>query len=643
LFSDPLRRNCPPADNASPLILHDLGRAAAPLDGLWQFHTGDDPAWASPALDDSTWSAIEAGQPWETQGYRNYTGFAWYRRRLILPADGPHDFNFALYLPSIDGACDIYWNGALVGSYGKLPPHPVWYGFGGFKPVAVRLGAAQSGVLALRVWSPPIVFLSAPDVGGLIFVPQIGSAEAIAGLENTARYRAREAGQFVLSVGRGFGLFGCLALLAWLRNPRQMLPLWLSLAMVYPAVRPLLISGPDMAPFRVGYGLIGPLITLNDLALWFLLIHLLGLASHKRLVRWAWIIGLVSLCLDLTDSACIFSDWSSWPPGRFLSIDVGTTVPVVCLEVWGLVIIFAAFGKRLDTRRWIVAFSDFTGLGARWTHSTLIQIVRIPIVALNGSPLDTEDAINLLLLVSILYAAWRYSIEQYRRQSSIALEMRNAREVQQVLIPDALPSVPGFAIESVYKPAGEVGGDFFQILPLDSGGVLAIVGDVSGKGMPAAMTVSLLVGAVGALADYTQSPGAILAAMNQRMLSRSAGGFTTCLVARVEPAGHLTIANAGHLAPYLDGEELALENGLPLGIAASATYRESTFSLRPNARLTLMTDGVVEARSGSGELFGFDRARHQPPLRRIDRRRSRAIRPGRRHHRPDLAACQINR
>jgi serine phosphatase RsbU (regulator of sigma subunit) len=114
-------------------------------------------------------------------------------------------------------------------------------------------------------------------------------------------------------------------------------------------------------------------------------------------------------------------------------------------------------------------------------------------------------------------------------------------------------------------------------------------------------------------------------------------------VVHVDPAGHLTIANAGHLAPYLDGEELALENGLPLGIAASATYRESTFSLRPNARLTLMTDGVVEARSGSGELFGFDRARHQPPLRRIDRRRSRAIRPGRRHHRPDLAACQINR
>jgi sigma-B regulation protein RsbU (phosphoserine phosphatase) len=93
------------------------------------------------------------------------------------------------------------------------------------------------------------------------------------------------------------------------------------------------------------------------------------------------------------------------------------------------------------------------------------------------------------------------------------------------------------------------------------------------------------------------------------MLTRSAGGFTTCLVVHVDPAGHLTIANAGHLAPYLDGEELALENGLPLGIAAGPTYLESTFSLRPNPRLTLMTDGVVEARSGSGELFGFDRAR----------------------------------
>jgi serine phosphatase RsbU (regulator of sigma subunit) len=180
--------------------------------------------------------------------------------------------------------------------------------------------------------------------------------------------------------------------------------------------------------------------------------------------------------------------------------------------------------------------------------------------------------------------------------------------VQQVLIPEAIPAVPGFAIETVYKPARQVGGDFFQILPLAGGGVLAMIGDVSGKGIPAAMTVSLLVGTARTLVHYTQSPGEILAAMNQRMLARSGGGFTTCLVLRVDVDGTLTVANAGHLAPYLQGEELAMENGLPLGLAADAQYVESRFQLADDCQLTLVTYGVVEAGDRSGTLFGFERA-----------------------------------
>jgi serine phosphatase RsbU (regulator of sigma subunit) len=139
--------------------------------------------------------------------------------------------------------------------------------------------------------------------------------------------------------------------------------------------------------------------------------------------------------------------------------------------------------------------------------------------------------------------------------------------------------------------------------------VLAVIGDVSGKGTPAAMTVSLLVGTVRTLAHYTQSPGDILAAMNQRMLGRSQGGFTTCLVLRADADGALTVANAGHIPPYLNGHELLLENGLPIGIAAGITYPENTFSLLPDARLTLLTDGVLEATNPTTkELFGFERA-----------------------------------
>jgi serine phosphatase RsbU (regulator of sigma subunit) len=95
--------------------------------------------------------------------------------------------------------------------------------------------------------------------------------------------------------------------------------------------------------------------------------------------------------------------------------------------------------------------------------------------------------------------------------------------------------------------------------------------------------------------------------MNQRMMARSSGGFTTCLVLRAEVDGTLAIANAGHFSPYLNSKELALNNGLPLGLSAEATYSESTFQLPAGEQLTLVSDGVVEARDKTGALFGFDR------------------------------------
>lgn len=194
------------------------------------------------------------------------------------------------------------------------------------------------------------------------------------------------------------------------------------------------------------------------------------------------------------------------------------------------------------------------------------------------------------------------------RQFRAETELESAHAVQHMLIPDEIPSLPGFNIESSYRPDGEVGGDFFQILPTTRGGVLIAIGDVSGKGMPAAMTVSLLVGTFRTLAHFTESPGEILQAMNTTMVKRSQDGFTTCLVLRADPDGALTVANAGHLPPYCDGEELAVESGLPLGLHAQSTYEEARFELKPGVQLTLLTDGVVEARSSSGELFGFARA-----------------------------------
>ncbi len=599
-------------------MLHGLGRATLPLDGDWQFHEGDDLAWASPGYDDSAWQPIRAGRSWEGQGHRNYTGVAWYRQRLVLDPASPSGWTLTLYLPNVENACEVFWNGVKVGSYGKLPPNPVWYGFGGARGTVVVLGPLQSGVLAIRVWKAPIVFLNQPEEGGLVAVPQVGSAEAITGLEIAAKYRRLKDARFSLAVARIACIVGLVALLLWLRNRSELMLLWLAMAMIYPTARYFLLDAPEALPFRVGYGLIGPMVAINDMALWFLLIALLGLNDRKRLVRWTWIIALTAFGLDLVDVFCQFFDWTIWPPHRFLMIDVVTSAPAICMELWGLVLVFAAFGKRLNPARWIlaiaallstllVALNDTTGLGMRWTHWTISQKLGAPLFTIGGTPLTAEMLVNAFLLIAILYSAWRYLMEHSRRQTALEMEIQNARAVQQVLVPDEIPIVPGFRIESVYKPAGEVGGDFFQILPTANDGLLVVIGDVSGKGIPAAMTVSLLVGTIRTLAHYTQSPGEILAAMNDRMLARSRGGFTTCLVMRVDCHGSITTANAGHLSPYRNGEEISIASGLPLGLTPDADYAETKFQLEPQDVLMLLSDGVVEARNQAGELFGFER------------------------------------
>jgi serine phosphatase RsbU (regulator of sigma subunit) len=213
-----------------------------------------------------------------------------------------------------------------------------------------------------------------------------------------------------------------------------------------------------------------------------------------------------------------------------------------------------------------------------------------------------------LMLVAVSVLLMRRFIRGMGEKKQMEMEVEQARQVQQVLIPEALPHITGFEIESEYRPAEQVGGDFFQIVPLAGGSVLLVIGDVSGKGMPAAMTVSLLVGTVRTLARFTRSPQSILEEMNVRMLGRGRGGFTTCLIVRVDSNGKATMANAGHLAPYCQGNEVAVLSGLPLGLNADSTYPETEFRLGTGEQLTLLTDGVAEARNAEGKLFGFEGA-----------------------------------
>jgi serine phosphatase RsbU (regulator of sigma subunit) len=152
-----------------------------------------------------------------------------------------------------------------------------------------------------------------------------------------------------------------------------------------------------------------------------------------------------------------------------------------------------------------------------------------------------------------------------------------------------------------------VGGDFFQVLPVDGDGLLLVMGDVAGKGLPAAMLVSLLVGAIRTAAEESHAPDVLLRKLNERLVGQSRGGFSTALAAYFAGDGMVTMANAGHLSPYLDGHEIELAGALPLGIVRGTRYETRRVQLLPGSRLTFYSDGVVEAQNAQGELFGFKR------------------------------------
>jgi len=217
---------------------------------------------------------------------------------------------------------------------------------------------------------------------------------------------------------------------------------------------------------------------------------------------------------------------------------------------------------------------------------------------------------NLLLLLVVGLLLLRRLLNSIQRQRLMALDVKQAQEVQQVILPEAQTALPGLMIESEYRPAREVGGDFFQIIPHKTDGSLLIVaGDVAGKGLQAGMLVALLVGAIRTAASFNTNPRFVLEELNQRLMGRN-NAQATCLALRIGLDGAVTLANAGHMAPYLNGELIAVEGALPLGMLPGAEFSVMRFQLHENDRLVLLSDGVVEAMDSEGQLFGFERV-HQ--------------------------------
>ncbi|MGO9326321.1 MAG: PP2C family protein-serine/threonine phosphatase [Terracidiphilus sp.] len=284
-------------------------------------------------------------------------------------------------------------------------------------------------------------------------------------------------------------------------------------------------------------------------------------------------------------------------------------------------VIYAVTGITLRKRWWIGCLVVFIlqnvcmGLLANWlpdappfTQLNSVQLSHFHSrLAFDGVAVIVSVVLGYIGFIVVSIAEARRRIRLENEKAAIESELAAAREIQCIMVPQELPPTPGYAIESIYRPAAQVGGDFFQVIPLSGSQTLVVIGDVSGKGLGAAMIVSMLIGMLRTLSGLTTDPSQILAELNSMLFAHKHSGFVTCLAVRLDPSGSVTVANAGHLPPWLNGAELACAGSLPLGILALAAPEKIALEMRYGDRLTLLTDGIVEARNSQGVLFGFDR------------------------------------
>ena len=580
------------------------------LDGQARFHLGDDVdgklGWAQPAFDDSQWRLLRTDRSWRGQGYSGYSGFAWYRFKVILP---PQSQPLGILIPRLLTSYEVFADGKLVGGLGGMPPQGRYViGFDQIFPLPTNGSPAGHPVtIAIRVWNMDWL---ARLVGGLEGAPVIGEMSALRNLKTQndwARFWSLTSGNALMLMNlvaafAGFFLF-------WMR-PADREYLWFALYELLTGAQHL---DKDWAMFyptdwKGSWLLDDSLATSSWL---FFLIFIFRILNGRR--NWLFWAAVGTSIATTGGTLASFAEWISWGQWR-----IGTLfwlIPYFSCILW---LLFRRARQGVaDAQLMLVpvaicyvtwfgtvllgALNAFGHTGVLRDFGWLFLVSRWPF------PFTCLDVADMLMLLAVLAVLPLRFARSRRDEERLSAEMESARTVQQVLVPSEIPTVAGFDIQCVYKPAGHVGGDFFQIIPIGSGGVLIAIGDVSGKGMPAAMTVSLLVGTLRTLAHFTQSPSEILGAMNQRMLARSQGGFTTCLVVRAFPDYTLAIANAGHIAPYLRGAEMEVNNGLPLGLADGHVYSETISTLPPDSQMTLMTDGIVESRARTGELLGFER------------------------------------
>lgn len=577
-----------------------------PSQCVWQ--GGDNPAWAAPNLDQSDW------QPWHSWKPDFERPHLWVRCHADLsslrgqPAPAIQVVSHSPY--------QLYVNGILVGAEGHLRTGNASLDATRSYPIPASALDSPSTTVALRLSWRVILSITGAYAATVSAPLQIraGDSSILDGIRARATLsQARRFGPLAVSYGI-VGVLAAVLLGLYFYDRSRLELLLLSLACFCLALlRINEFAAAVGAGYSVSTGLV--FVGLGNIGLTVSEIPFFFTLARRRLPRWMVVLLAVMavvylpICFDafhaLHQSRWMESFQTDFIRAFELVSHFGVSfVPLFVFGSWRklaprmrpLAALCALWGTA-DILWFAVEFS-----GIHTVSEIPNLFVRWALTALAARAFTL--ACVLAALLALLFREQRQVTEE---RALLSGELQAAREIQKMLVPAEMESTHSLRLQAAFYPMREVGGDFYQAFRRDDNSMLLVIGDVSGKGLRAAMTGTLAVGVVRTLVSENLSPAALLTRMNRELVATMKDGFITCLCLLIFEDGRVTAANAGHLAPYLNGKEVDCPPGLPVGIVAESFYDETSFTLNHGDTLTLLSDGVLEARKTTGELFGFER------------------------------------
>lgn len=562
---------------------------------VWR--AGDDMRWAAPGLDETGWRPLA-----QWTGLATPTPRFWMRCQ-VNPGALAAAVHPVLQV-SGDLSYELFIDGRSIGTFGNLQSGSHMVG-------VVQTYTAPQFSDRSRPFELTVRMAFTGEIDGLQLLPQIdlGDAELLHD-RYVASVAQSFASQSITWICYAFitaaGLF--FFALYWFDRSQKYL-LWVSLGWLLLAilrVNEVLVAGSIHYPswlefFLYGVGQASPIALIEFF-----------FAIGQRRVNWFFRFDQAISALFAI--AILLAGFLPLPWGAVLHYETEivpwSTYLVIGTQILGCSAPYFAFAPLRALRGWQMPLAVVCCL---WQlMDAAYFFVQLPF--LNANVLDwflkiqpyrsVAIAVVVIFLTLLLVQRLR---QTNRERAALQGELEAARQIQLLLVPSTLDVAPGWSIEAVFLPAQEVGGDFYRCRVLAGGAQRVLLGDVSGKGAAAAMTAAMLLGA--ATGHESDSPAQLLAHLNRVLLASGVGGFSTCVCADIAPGGGVTLANAGHLPPWRRGEEIPMPPGLPLGVTSDAQYAEGALQLAPGDTLTFLSDGVVEARSADGELFGFERTR----------------------------------